>query len=94
MSRMKCQALTITEVKMTSDIDLCVAATILRKLHNSGMITQREAEKILNRIAVQIKIAPTCVFSCAVNHYFSSLYILAYSTPIIGFLIQDFPSYK
>lgn len=74
MSRMKCQALTITEVKMTSDIDLCVAATILRKLHNSSMITQREAEKILKQVAVQIKTAPTCVSSCAVNHYFSSLY--------------------
>lgn len=38
---------------MTADIDLWVIATILRKLRNSGLITQKEAEKILKRIAMQ-----------------------------------------
>lgn len=39
---------------MTADIDLWVIATILRKLRNSGLITQKEAEKILKRVAGQI----------------------------------------
>ena len=30
---------------MTVDIDLWVTATILRELRNSGLITQKEAEK-------------------------------------------------
>lgn len=53
MSRVKRPALTITEVNMTADIDLWVIATILRKLRDSGFITQKEAEKILKRVAVQ-----------------------------------------
>ena len=53
MSRVERPALTITEVNMTADIDLWVIATILRKLRDSGLITQREAEKILKRVAVQ-----------------------------------------
>lgn len=54
MSRVKCPALTITEENMTADIDLWVIATILRKLRDSDLITQKEAEKILKRIARQI----------------------------------------
>ena len=38
---------------MTVDIDLWVTATILRELRNSGLITQKEAEKILSRVAKQ-----------------------------------------
>lgn len=38
---------------MTADIDLWVVATILRKLRDKGLITQKEAEKILKRIAMQ-----------------------------------------
>lgn len=53
MSRVKCPALTITEVNMTADIDLWVVATILRRLRDSGLITQKEAEKIIKRIAIQ-----------------------------------------
>lgn len=41
------------EVIMTADIDLWVTATILRELHNTGLITQMEAEKILSHIAKQ-----------------------------------------
>ncbi len=54
MSRVERPALTITEVNMTADIDLWVIATILRKLRDSGLITQKEAEKILKRVARQI----------------------------------------
>lgn len=39
------------EVNMTVDIDLWVTATILRELRNNGLITQKEAEKILSRVA-------------------------------------------
>ena len=38
---------------MTADIDLWVTATILRELRNNGLITQKEAEKILARVAKQ-----------------------------------------
>lgn len=38
---------------MTAVIDLWVIATILCKLRDSGLITQREAEKILERVPVQ-----------------------------------------
>lgn len=38
---------------MTADIDLWVTATVLRELLNAGLITQKEAEKILSRIAKQ-----------------------------------------
>ena len=38
---------------MTADIDLWVTATILRELRNNGLITQKEAEKILSRVAKQ-----------------------------------------
>ena len=41
------------EVNMTVDIDLWVTATILRELRNNGLITQKEAEKILSRVAKQ-----------------------------------------
>ena len=41
------------EVNMTVDIDLWVTATILRELRNNGLITQKEAEKILSRVANQ-----------------------------------------
>ena len=41
------------EVNMTVDIDLWVTATILRKLRNNGLITQKEAEKILSHVAKQ-----------------------------------------
>ena len=41
------------EVNMTVDIDLWVTATILRALRNNGLITQKEAEKILSRVAKQ-----------------------------------------
>ena len=41
------------EVNMTVDIDLWVTATILRELRNNGLITQKEAEKILARVAKQ-----------------------------------------
>lgn len=54
MSRVERPALTITEENMTADIDLWVVATILRKLRDSGLITQKEAEKILRRVARQI----------------------------------------
>ena len=39
------------EVNMTVDVDLWVTATILRELRNNGLITQKEAEKILSRVA-------------------------------------------
>ena len=38
---------------MTVDIDLWVTATILRELRDNGLITQKEAEKILSRVAKQ-----------------------------------------
>ena len=38
---------------MTVDIDVCVTATILRELRNNGLITQKEAEKILSHVAKQ-----------------------------------------
>ena len=38
---------------MTVDIDLLVTATILRELRDNGLITQREAKKILCRVAKQ-----------------------------------------
>lgn len=38
---------------MTADIDLWVTVSILRELRNAGLITQKEAEKILYRIAKQ-----------------------------------------
>lgn len=38
---------------MTADIDLWVTATILRETQNNGLITQKEAEKILARVAKQ-----------------------------------------
>ena len=38
---------------MTVDIDLWVTATILRELRNNGLITQKEAEKILSHVAKQ-----------------------------------------
>lgn len=38
---------------MTADIDLWLIATILRKLRDSSVITQKEAEKVLKRIARQ-----------------------------------------
>lgn len=38
---------------MTVDIDLWVTATILRELRNRGLITQKEAEKILSHVAKQ-----------------------------------------
>ena len=38
---------------MTADIDPWVTATVLRELLNAGLITQKEAEKILSRIAKQ-----------------------------------------
>lgn len=38
---------------MTADIDLWVTATILRELRNNGLITQKEAEKILSCVAKQ-----------------------------------------
>lgn len=41
------------EVNMTVDIDLWVTATILRELRDNGLITQKEAEKILSRVAKQ-----------------------------------------
>lgn len=41
------------EVNMTVDIDLWVTATILRELRNNGLITQKEAEKILSHVAKQ-----------------------------------------
>lgn len=41
------------EVIVTADIDLWVIATILRELRSAGLITQKEAEKILSRIAKQ-----------------------------------------
>lgn len=41
------------EVIVTADIDLWVIATILRKLRSAGLITQKEAEKILSRVAKQ-----------------------------------------
>ena len=41
------------EVNMTADIDLWVTATILRELRDNGLITQKEAEKILSRVAKQ-----------------------------------------
>ena len=41
------------EVNMTVDIDLWVTATILRELRNNGLITQKEPEKILSRVAKQ-----------------------------------------
>lgn len=41
------------EANMTVDIDLWVTATILRELRNNGLITQKEAEKILSRVARQ-----------------------------------------
>ena len=36
---------------MTVDMDLWVAATILRGLRDLGFITQKEAEKVLSRAA-------------------------------------------
>lgn len=39
---------------MTADIDLWVIATILRELRNAGLVTQKEAEKILSRVAKQL----------------------------------------
>lgn len=42
------------EVIMTEDIDLWVAATILRELRSAGLVTQKEAEKILSHIAKQL----------------------------------------
>lgn len=42
------------EVIMTADIDLWVIATILRELRNAGLVTQKEAEKILSRVAKQL----------------------------------------
>ena len=41
------------EVIVTADIDLWVIATILRELRSAGLITQKEAEKILSRIVKQ-----------------------------------------
>lgn len=41
------------EVNMTVDIDLWVTATILRELRDNGLITQKEAEKILSHVAKQ-----------------------------------------
>lgn len=41
------------EVIMAADIDLWVAATILRELRRAGLVTQNEAEKILSRVAKQ-----------------------------------------
>ena len=41
------------EANMTVDIDLWVTATILRELRNNGLITQKEAEKILSCVAKQ-----------------------------------------
>ena len=41
------------EENMTVDIVLWVTATILRELRNNGLITQKEAEKILSRVAKQ-----------------------------------------
>ena len=41
------------EVNMTVDIDLWVTATILRELRHNGLITQKEADKILSRVAKQ-----------------------------------------
>ncbi len=38
------------EVIVTADIDLWVIATILRELRSAGLITQKEAEKILSRV--------------------------------------------
>ena len=38
---------------MTADIDLWVTATILRELRDNGLITQKEADKILSRVAKQ-----------------------------------------
>lgn len=42
-----------SEVNMTVDIDLWVTATILRELRDNGLITQKEAEKILSRVVKQ-----------------------------------------
>lgn len=39
---------------MTADIDLWVTATILRELRNAGLVTQKEVEKILSRVAKQL----------------------------------------
>lgn len=39
---------------MTANIDLWVAATILRELCSAGLVTQHEAEKILSRVAKQL----------------------------------------
>ena len=43
----------IWRFNMTVDINLWVTATILRELRNNGLITQKEAEKILSRVAKQ-----------------------------------------
>ena len=55
---------------MTVDIDLWVTATILRELRNSGLITQKEAEKILSRVAKQT--GATLIISVRKCSYFSS----------------------
>ena len=39
---------------MTTDIDLWVATTILRELRSARLVTQKEAEKILSRVAKQL----------------------------------------
>ena len=48
-----CPAQIIWRFNMTVDIDLWVTATILRELRNNGLITQKEAEIILSRVAKQ-----------------------------------------
>lgn len=41
------------EATMNANIDLWVTATILREIRNAGLITQKESEKILSRVAAQ-----------------------------------------
>ena len=64
---------------MTVDIDLWVTATILRELRNNGLITQKEAEKILSRVAKQT--ARRLLFPS--ENYGSCLYMSDYGLSVV-----------
>ena len=52
---------------MTADIDLWVTATILRELRNNGLITQKEAERILSCVAKQTGVMISSACSATAN---------------------------